>query len=49
MLSCFIESILGSLFGGPNTPKTATERKVHRVMVLLVIVFLVGLVVVSAW
>lgn len=48
MISCFIESLLGSLFGGANTPKTETERKVRRVMVPLVIIFLVGLVVVSA-
>jgi len=44
MFGCFLESLLGSLFGGANKPKNETERKVRRVMVPLVILFLVGLV-----
>lgn len=43
MLGCFIESLLGSLFGGANNPRNQTERKVRRVMVPLVIFFLIGL------
>lgn len=43
MLGCFIESILGSLFGGANKLKNETERKVRRIMVPLVILFLIGL------
>lgn len=43
MLGCFLESVLGSLFGGTNKPKNETERKVRRVMVPLVILFLIGL------
>lgn len=43
MFGCFLESILGSLFGGANKPKNETERKVRRVMVPLVIFFLIGL------
>lgn len=43
MVGCFLESILGSLFGGANKPKNETERKVRRVMVPLVILFLIGL------
>lgn len=43
MLGCFLESILGSLFGGANKPRNETERKVRRVMVPLVIFFLIGL------
>lgn len=48
MLGCFIESLLGSLFGGANKPKNEAERKVHRVMVALVMLFLVGLMTFSA-
>lgn len=45
MLGCFIESILGSLFGPANKPKNETERKIHRVMTLLIILFGIGLLV----
>jgi hypothetical protein len=44
MLGCFLESVLGSMFGGANKPRNGTERKVRRLLVPLVILFLIGLV-----
>lgn len=47
MFGCFLESLLGSLFGGANKPKNETERKVRRVMVPCVIVFIIALAVIN--
>lgn len=44
MLGCLIESVLGSLFGGATEQKHDVERKVRRIMVVIVILFLMGLV-----
>ncbi|WP_114217402.1 hypothetical protein [Ochrobactrum sp. 3-3] len=41
-----IESIVGSLFGGPQ-PKTPNEKMLHRIMMVIVIIFLIVLVIFS--
>lgn len=41
-----IESIVGSLFGGPQ-PKTPNEKMLHRIMMVIVINFLIVLVIFS--
>lgn len=41
-----VESILGSIFGAKR-PVTRQEKKVHRILTVIVIVFLIGLVIFS--